>query len=120
MATLGGTPTGDHYTLATALAKNLLQEAGCQAWSLGSSLPLESMAAAIRENHPQLLWLSVSHIPDREVFQEGFAYLCATAAEMGTALVVGGFAICDQSLRQSLQYSAFCDAMEHFVEFEIK
>lgn len=114
---LGGTPAGDQYTLPTTMAEIVLQEAGWQARSLGSSLPFDSMAAAIRENQPRLFWLSVSHIPDQQAFQDGFARLHATAAEMGTALAVGGFALRDESLRQRLRYSAFCDTMQHLAEF---
>ncbi len=103
--------------LPTTLAEIVLQEAGWQARSLGSSLPFDSLATAVRENQPRLFWLSVSYIADSQAFQEGFAVLHAATVETGTALAVGGFALRDEGLRQSLQYSAFCDTMQHLAEF---
>lgn len=114
---LGGTPAGDQYVLPTTLAEVVLQECGYQARSLGSSLPFESLAAAIREHRPRLFWLSVSHIADQRDFDAGFALLDAACGESRTALAVGGFALRDERTRNKLQDTAFCETMQDLAHF---
>ncbi len=113
---LGGTAEGDQYIIPTTAAELVLRDSGWQAHSLGSSIPFASLAVAIREHQPQLFWLSVSHVADPTRFLQDFQLLNAAAAEAGTAITVGGFAL-DGVLRQQMRYSAFCDTMQHLEEF---
>ena len=113
---LGGTAEGDQYVIPTTAAELVLRDSGWQARSLGSSRPFASLAVAIREHRPKLFWLSVSYVADESQFLEGFQLLNVAAAEVGTAITVGGFALSEE-LRQQLRYSAFCDTMQHLEEF---
>lgn len=113
---IGGTISGDQYTLPTAMAELILQDCGWEARSLGNSLPFESLATAIRESRPRLFWLSVSYIADPALFVRAYPSLHAAAEEVGAAIVVGGFAM-RETIRQQIRYSAFCDTMQHLEHF---
>lgn len=112
---LGGTSAGDFYELATTLVELVLRENGWQATSLGSSLPLDTLIAAIGEHQPRLFWLSVSYIADDEQFLTDYSALYEAAAGK-TALVVGGRALSD-SVRRRMKYAAFCDNLQHLETF---
>ena len=112
---LGGTYAGDFYELATTLAELVLRENGWQATSLGSSLPRDTLIAAIGEHRPRLFWLSMSYIADEEQFLSDYAGLYEAAAGK-TALVVGGRALSD-SVRRRMKYAAFCDNLQHLETF---
>lgn len=108
---LGGTPAGDVYELPTALVELVLRESGWNATSLGSSLPLNTILAAISEHRPKLFWLSVSHIADEEAFLGDVSALYeATVGQ--TALVVGGRAL-TEPIRRQMQFAAFGDNLRH-------
>jgi MerR family transcriptional regulator, light-induced transcriptional regulator len=113
---LGGTIEGDQYMLPTTMIELILRDGGWQAVSLGTSLPFDSLAAAIRENRPRLFWVSVSYISEPELFVRQFAKLNAAADETGAAIVVGGYALREE-IRRQLRYSAFCDSMQHLEQF---
>ncbi len=88
-AAMGGSPTGDHYRLATLMVEVVLAEEGWDATSLGSSLPFATMATAAVRHQPQLFWLSVSHVQDIEELRGGFnEFLETTTPTM--PVVVGG------------------------------
>jgi excisionase family DNA binding protein len=113
---VGGTPEGDPYSLPTVMAELVLRQAGFHARSLGSGLPLETLAAAIRKNCPDLLWLSVSHLADRRQFLDQFRGLSQTAAELRVALVVGGNAL-SEDVRREMDFTVHCDRMLHLERF---
>lgn len=110
---LGGTPEGDHYELPTGMVELLLRQQGWRATSLGVSLPISTLAAAVRELQPQLFWLSVSHLQDVESFLREYDLLYAAAP---TALVVGGRAL-TEPIRKQMRYAAFCDNLRHLESF---
>jgi MerR family transcriptional regulator, light-induced transcriptional regulator len=113
---IGGTIEGDQYTLPTTMVEAILQDAGWESRSLGSSLPFASLATAIRETRPRLIWVSVSYIADPALFLREFSTLNQAADEVGAAIVVGGFAM-SGVIRQQIRYSAFCDTMQHLEQF---
>jgi methanogenic corrinoid protein MtbC1 len=113
---LGGTLTADPYQLPTSMIELVLREQGWQATSLGTRLPATTMAEALRDTHPRLLWLSVSAIVDESAFLHEYALLQAAAQECGTAIVVGGRALIPQ-LRRQMVYSAYCDQLRHLITF---
>lgn len=113
---IGGTIEGDQYTLPTTMAETVLQEAGWAPRSLGSSIPFPSLATAIRENRPRLVWVSVSFIADPGGFLHQFPQLNAAADEVGAAIVVGGFAL-QGVIRQQIRYAALCDSMQNLEQF---
>ena len=113
---VGGTIEGDLYEMPSTMAELVLREAGFQATFLGPSLPIASLARAVRETRPRLFWLSVSHIPDGFDLPAGFRVVADACNDIGAALVVGGRALTSE-LRQQMTYSAFCDTMQHLESF---
>lgn len=113
---IGGTISGDHYEIPSAMAELVLRSVGFDARNLGTSIPIEDLMSAVTDLRPQLLWVSVSHLDDDRVFIEGFQKLSSTCARIGTSLVVGG-RVLHEDLRRRLSYSAFCDTMMHLETF---
>ncbi|MFN0056593.1 MAG: helix-turn-helix domain-containing protein [Planctomycetales bacterium] len=113
---IGGTVEGDQYILPTTMVEVVLRDCGWDARSLGASLPMSSLATAIRECRPRLFWLSVSFVADPVAFITQFPLLNAAADEVGAAIVVGGFAM-QGVIRQQIRYSGFCDTMQHLEQF---
>jgi len=113
---IGGTLEGDPYQLSTTLSEIVLRQNGWQAVSLGASLPVDTLCNAIDLYRPHLFWLSVSYFADEDDFVERFEKLYQTAAAGETALVVGGNAL-NEHTRRRMQYSAFCDNMQHLESF---
>jgi methanogenic corrinoid protein MtbC1 len=93
-----------------------LREADWRATSLGTMLPAATLVEAVRENQPDLLWLSVSSIASVDEFLDGYARLYEAATALGTAVAVGGRALTDE-VRQQMDYSAYCDTLRHLVSF---
>lgn len=113
---IGGTIEGDLYTLPSTMAELVLRESGFHATALGISIPIASLARAVKHAQPQLFWLSVSHIRDGLDFVTEFAVLSRACDEAGTALIVGGRVLTEE-LRQRMTYSAFGDTMQHLESF---
>ena len=61
---IGGTLSGDPYTLPTLMAEATLCHQGMDARSLGVSLPASTIALAVRELEPKIVWLTVGHFED--------------------------------------------------------
>ena len=116
LVALGATIEGDQYSLPVTMSEIVLRAVGWNARLLGSSIPFDSMANAIQQHEPRMLWLSVSYIPDESSFIAGFNRLSEAASKTNTAVVVGGRALTTE-IRTRLRYSAFCDTMRHLEEF---
>lgn len=112
---IGGAAGGDQYNLGTTMAELVLRDARWNAVSLGDNLPFETLAAAIKEHQPKLFWLSCSHIPDASEFLAGYRQLHDEFG-MDVAFVVGGFAL-TEDIRQQMQFSSYCDNMQHLAGF---
>ena len=112
---IGGSPGGDPYSLPTRMVELVLREQGWKSQSLGSSLPLETMLAAVKDLQPDLLWISVSHVSNRELFLENYRALFDRVKDR-VAVVVGGQAL-DESLRRQMEYAAYCDNLQHLENF---
>jgi methanogenic corrinoid protein MtbC1 len=112
---LGATPAGDPYRLPTILVELVLRENGWNATSLGTSLPFDTLGAAVIENRPRLFWLSATSLCDQEKFLAEYKRFYD---EFGgqVAIVVGGQAITAE-LRRKMQYAAYCDTMQHMESF---
>ncbi len=112
---LGGTLSSDPYQLATAMVELSLRDAGWNAESYGTNLPLSTLLAAIDDNRPRMCWVSVSHIPNEAEFLREFAAFSDSASQRGTALVVGGRAL-TEGVRRQMRYAGFCDTFRQVVE----
>lgn len=113
---IGGTLSGDAYSLPTNMAEISLREAGWRAQNYGTNHPVATLCKAIEEVRPRLFWLSVSAFPSREQFLADYGMLQEAAAAHRVALAVGGRDL-DASLREQMTYSAYCDTMGHLVSF---
>lgn len=112
---IGGAPEGDQYTLPTQIVELVLRENGWRTMNLGSNLPLPTIAAAVQQHQPRMLWLSVSHLEDQEAFVSGYAKL-AEVLPKETVVVIGGRALTDD-LRPHLKYHGHCDNMQQLALF---
>jgi methanogenic corrinoid protein MtbC1 len=112
---IGGSPEGDLYGLPTRMVELVLREQGWKSQSLGFSLPLETLLAAVDDLQPDLLWISVSHLSNREVFLASYRALYTKVRDR-VAVVVGGRAL-DESLRRQMEYAAYCDNLQHLESF---
>lgn len=113
---IGGTLEHDPYRLPTTMVEIVLREAGWRASSCGTLLPTATLGEAVREDRPQLLWISVSCIESVPAFLDEYARLYETAAELGIAVAVGGRALTEE-VRQQMVYSAYCDTLRHLQTF---
>lgn len=113
---IGGCLESDPYRLPTAMVELVLREVGWCATSLGARLPATTIADALRDTRPKILWLSVSCIESASAFLDEYAYLRRAATEIGAAVVVGGRALTTE-IRQQMAYAAYCDTLRHLVAF---
>ncbi len=113
---VGGAPEGDPYLLATLLAQIVLLDAGWEAINLGPNTPLASLAKALRDLRPRLMWLSVSHLADPAAFTTGYGELYRAAEQQGVAVAVGGQALAGP-LRSTIPYTTHGDGLFHLAAF---
>ena len=113
---IGGTPEGDPYGLPTLMSAFVMRSLGWRAVALGSNLPLSSLAAAIENMQPRLLWLSVSFVPNVERFIRDYRSLYDAASAHGVAIAVGGRML-SEPVRARMHYSTFCDNFAHLRSF---
>lgn len=113
---LGATPEGDPYILPLLLGELTLREQGWDVRNLGVNLPLRSLGAAVRDYRPALTFLSVNYLTDPDGFVKDYLSFYRSAADAGTAVVLGGRAL-GPDLRARLVYAGFGDRMAHLAEF---
>lgn len=116
LVAIGASVEHDLYSIPTTMAELVLRDAGWNATSLGTSLPLSTLVQAVLDMRPRLVWLSVSHLANVDAFVQDFGALHAAVLKQGAALVVGGRVLSDE-IRKQLRYSAFCDTMQHLEDF---
>ncbi|MGE3314111.1 MAG: B12-binding domain-containing protein [Planctomycetaceae bacterium] len=116
LVALGGTLESDPYRLPTSMIELVLREQGWHATSLGTRLPAATIAEAVLDSRPNLLWLSVSSIECVPTFLLEYAHLQKIVTETGTPVVVGGRALTSE-IRRRMSYSAYCDTLRHLVKF---
>lgn len=112
----GGAIEGDHYLLPSLLAQMALTDNGWKAVNLGPNTPMESFTQALRELKPRLAWLSVSYLPDADVFRNEYGEFYHEAQSRGVPVAVGGRALPDE-VRSAIPYTTFGDGLTHLVAF---
>jgi len=114
---VGANLTSNHYALAPTLVEMSLVESGWRAQWYGSDQPVESVAEAVRDMRPRLLWVSVSHADDTAQLIDQIARLHAVATGQRCALLLGGRGLVEPSLRARLDYSACVSSLREGVAF---
>lgn len=89
---IGGTPGPDTSQMPSLETAIVLAEEGFHAVNLGPDLPLEILGAAVLEQKPALVWVSVNHRHDEAALERDIAILHERATSVGAALAVGGLA----------------------------
>jgi excisionase family DNA binding protein len=113
---VGAAPEGDPYALPTLLAQLVLLDAGWEAINLGPNTPLGSLAKAVRELRPRLVWLSVTHIRNDEEFRGAYPALYREAEQLEAAVAVGGQAL-GKTIRSTMSYTTHGDGLSHLAAF---
>ena len=113
---IGGAPEGDPYLLPTLLAQYVLLDAGWEAVNLGPNTPLTSLAKAVKELQPRLLWISVTYLDNPAAFMESYKELYRVAERQGVAVAAGGRAL-QESLRSAIPYTTYGDGLTHLAAF---
>ncbi|MCO8124428.1 helix-turn-helix domain-containing protein [Stieleria sp. TO1_6] len=111
---IGAAPESDPYQIPTALVELVLRESGWNAINLGNDVPLDSLAEAVIDYSPKLVWLSVTSVvdPERLIREQN---KLADSLDDQVSMIVGGRAL-DDSLRPKLRYTAYCDSLRHLIE----
>jgi len=113
---IGGTLEGDMNALDSSMSELVLRDIGFRANSFGSDIPISAMQQAMCDSRPVILWITVSHIRDEDVFFKAFNQLSEQAEKNEVALVVSGSALKNE-VRKRMRYDRLCDSFEHLETF---
>ena len=113
---IGATPPGDPYSLPGLLGELVLLELEWQACFLGSELPFDTVAKAVEDLRPRVLWLSVSCLEEPERFVRDYGALYDACLDRQCAVVIGGRAL-TSDVRQELRYASYGDNLKHLRSF---
>ncbi|MFC1764708.1 B12-binding domain-containing protein [Planctomycetota bacterium] len=115
-AALGATLSQDPYSLPGQLGELVLLQLGWQARFLGSELPAETVAEAVKDIRPRVLFLSISAIANQEAFVRAYENLYEICLDRSCAIVLGGRAMTD-AIRRKITYASYGDTLLHLRAF---
>lgn len=113
---LGAAAEGDLSSLPILMGELVLRELGWQVHNLGANLPFRSLAYAVGDHRPRLVFLTVNHLSDVERFLREYRSFYEVAAANRAAVILGGRAF-GPELRAELVFASFGDRMAHLSEF---
>lgn len=112
---IGASLENDHYQLPTAAVELTLRSIGWNARSLGHNIPQPSIAAAVAEFKPDLVWVSVSHAENVPQVV-GTINTLTDGLQNPTTLVVGGSAL-NPVIRSQIRNAVCCDNLSQLVSY---
>ncbi|MEZ6094272.1 MAG: B12-binding domain-containing protein [Pirellulaceae bacterium] len=112
---IGGSPSGDYYDLPTQAVELVLQSTGIKAKSLGTNLPLDTLAKAIVAYRPKLVWISATFIDDVSRFVNEYRDFHDSIGNE-CQIVLGGQAI-DHEIEKLLPASHFSKDLSGLAKF---
>ena len=95
---MGGTPSGDVYTMPSLMAGLVLADAGMRQINYGTNTPADLLGDAAVEQSTALVWLSISVDLPKEQLRTELQRLARRLAANHTLLVIGGRHSADVSL----------------------
>ena len=104
------------HPLPSLLGELLLREMGWGVRNLGVNLPLGFTGQCDLSCRARLIFLSISFVADEDAFVREYRSFHKSAAELGTAVIVGGQASPPSSVPVWFM-PAFGDRMAHLEEF---
>jgi excisionase family DNA binding protein len=113
---IGAAIEGDPYVLPGLLGELVLRELGWDVRNLGVNLPLSSLANAVLDYRPRLVFLSVNYLTDEDRFVREYTSFFHTAVSKDAAVILGGRAL-GPLLRSRLVFASYGDRMVHLAEF---
>lgn len=87
---IGGAPAGDPYIIPSLSVATVLTAEGFDAINLGPNTPFEAFEAAVRRQKPQLAWLTISHVADRERLESRIISFALELSARNIILTIGG------------------------------
>lgn len=90
---IGCTPEHDPYMLPTSMVELVLRDAGWNAHSLGTNLPLSELIPAIDHYKPRLCWVSASYTESPQSLRDQLLNLVDAGRIRNTNVVCGGRAL---------------------------
>lgn len=87
---IGGTLSGDPFSIATLMVETTLRHSGFQARSLGVSIPSESFVAALKMESPRVLWLSIGSDRGQRDVEASVAEIVRATKRLRARLILGG------------------------------
>ena len=110
MLAIGGTCSGDHYTMPTQVVDLQFAHMGWRTQNLGCNLPFPSLKQAALDYRPNFFWLSISHIDDKAEFVQSLQQF-TNGLPPGIALVIGGSSL-QPDIQASIPNAIFCSKIQ--------
>jgi hypothetical protein len=93
-----------------------LIDVGWDAINLGPDTPFRSLARAIVELRPRLVWVSVSHSGPEDAFIAAYREFYRHAEFANVPVAIGGFGL-KEPIRSRIPYTTYGDRLSHLAAF---
>lgn len=90
LGAIGGAVAGDPYSIPSAMSKEVMRQAGYDAFDLGPNTPVRIIGQALQEREGTLAWISANHVSDPVTTRADILRVAETCKMVGASLVVGG------------------------------
>ena len=112
---IGGALEGDQAELASLMLELLMQDAGFEAFHVGTNMPVQTMIDIAEQMHADLVWVSYCHVPcPHEAIRQNELMYNAFSDER--RLAIGGNAL-NPDLVQKLHCDFYGRSMSDFCQY---